>query len=324
MNEIKKPFLLAIVGSTASGKSRVAVKLAERLDGEVISCDSMQIYKRMSIGTAKPTPEEMEGIPHHLIDFAEPDVSFSSADYVAAAKRAIEDVISRGKLPILCGGTGLYLERLLYGGGDAEEAEPNEEIRQKWQTYCKENGNHALHEQLRRVDTESADAIHENNVHRVIRALEIFETTGIPKSEWDRRSKEKESDYAHCVIGLCYGSRELLYDRINRRVDAMMASGLLDETKSLMESGVFARNSTAAQAIGYKELLAYLDGKESLPEAVERLKTATRRYAKRQITWFSAKPYVWWVDADEDGRMRAEEEILGDILLQIEGRREEL
>ena len=318
MSDVKKTFLLAVVGSTASGKSRMAVRLAQELNGEVISCDSMQIYRRMNIGTAKPTVDEMEEIPHHLIDFADPNVSFSSADYVAAAKQAIEDVSSRGKLPILCGGTGLYLERLLYGGGDAEEAEPSDEIRQKWQTYCEENGNHALHERLREVDAESADAIHENNVHRVIRALEIFETTGIPKSEWDKQSKEKESDYAFCVVGLRYGSRELLYDRINRRVDAMMESGLLEETESLLEEGVFVRNSTAAQAIGYKELLAYFGGEESLDEAVERLKTATRRYAKRQITWFSAKPYVRWVDADAEGRMRAEEEILSDILARIE------
>ena len=318
MSDMKKTFLLAIVGSTASGKSRMAVKLAQKLNGEIISCDSMQIYKRMNVGTAKPTMEEMEGIPHHLIDFAEPDVSFSSADYVAAAKRAIEEVSSRGKLPILCGGTGLYLERLLYGGGDAEEAEPCDEIRRKWQAYCEENGNHALHERLREVDAESADAIHENNVHRVIRALEIFETTGVPKSEWDKRSKEKASDYEFCVVGLRYGSRELLYDRINRRVDAMMESGLLEETKSLMEEGVFARNSTAAQAIGYKELLAHLDGEESLLDAVERLKTATRRYAKRQITWFSAKPYVQWVDADDNGCMRGEEDILSDILAHLE------
>ncbi len=318
MKDMKKPFLLAVVGSTASGKSRIAVKLAQRLNGEVISCDSMQIYKRMNVGTAKPTLEEMEGVPHHLIDFDEPDVSFSSADYVAEAKRAIDDVISRGKLPILCGGTGLYLERLLYGGGDAEEAEPNAEIRKKWQAYCQKNGNHALHDRLREVDAESADAIHENNVHRVIRALEIFETTGIPKSEWDRRSREKASDYDFCVVGLRYGSRELLYDRINRRVDVMMESGLLEETRSLMEEGVFARNSTAAQAIGYKELLVHLAGEEVLCDAVERLKTATRRYAKRQITWFSAKPYVRWVNADDNGHMRAEEEILSDILAQVE------
>ena len=323
MNDVKKPFLLAVVGSTASGKSRMAVKLAQQLEGEVVSCDSMQIYKRMNIGTAKPTMEEMEGIPHHLIDFAEPDRSFSSADYVTAARCAIEEISSRGKLPILCGGTGLYLERLLYGGGDAEEAEPNEEIRKKWQTYCEKNGNCALHDRLREVDADSADAIHENNVHRVIRALEIYETTGIPKSEWDKRSKEKASDFAFCVVGLRYRSRDLLYDRINRRVDAMMEGGLLEETKSLMQEGVFLHNSTAAQAIGYKELLAYFEGEESLSDAVERLKTATRRYAKRQITWFSAKPYVHWVDADANGRVRAEEDILSDILAQVEDKRKD-
>ena len=305
MNTDQKLPLLAIVGCTAGGKSRLAVRLARELNGEVVSCDSMQIYRSMSIGTAKPTREEMEGIPHHLIDFADPSESFSCADYVGEAGRVIREILDRGRLPILCGGTGLYLDRLLFGGGDAAEAEPDPAIREKWQAYRELHGNSALHQRLREVDAESADAIHENNVHRVIRALEIFEATGIPKFQWDRRSKELESPYAYTVIGLRYLDRGLLYGRINRRVEQMM------------EAGVFERNATAAQAIGYKELLGHLSGEESLSEAVERLKTATRRYAKRQITWFSAKPYVHWVDADSPRGMRGEDEILADALAVI-------
>lgn len=315
MDQNEKIPMVAVVGSTASGKSRLAVQLAKELNGEVVSCDSMQIYRRMNIGTAKPTADEMEGIPHHLIDFAEPDQPFSCADYVAAAKNVIADIYGRGKLPVVCGGTGLYLERLLMGGGDVEAAEPDPRIREKWQAFAEANGNHALHEELRRVDAESAEAIHENNVHRVIRALEIFETTGVPKSQWDRQSKEIVSDY-HCVtVGLRYADRQLLYDRIDRRVDAMLEGGLLAETEALMREGVFERNATAAQAIGYKELLPYLRGDETdLQTAVERLKTATRRYAKRQITWFSAKNYVHWINADEDGARRSDDEILWDVL----------
>ena len=315
--------LVAVVGSTASGKSRLAVQLAKALDGEVVSCDSMQIYRRMDIGTAKPTQAEMEGVPHHLIDIADPDHPFSCADYVAAAKDVIAEIHGRGRMPVVCGGTGLYLERLLMGGGDVEAAEPNLRIREKWQAFAAENGNHALHEKLRLVDAESADAIHENNLHRVIRALEIYETTGVPKSQWDRRSKELVSDYDYTVIGLRYANRQTLYDRIERRVDEMIAAGLLAETEALMREGVFERNATAAQAIGYKELLPHLLGNEiSLDEAVDQLKTATRRYAKRQITWFSAKSYVAWIEADRDGVRRGDEELLADALEVIRGGRE--
>lgn len=307
MDQAKKIPLLAVVGSTASGKSRLAVRLAKALNGEVVSCDSMQIYRGMDIGTAKPTRDEMEGVPHHLIDFVPPHTAFSCADYVAEARNVISEIFSRGKLPILCGGTGLYLDRLLFGGGDAAEAKPNSEIRKKWQDFCDQYGNRTLHDQLRAVDAESADAIHENNVHRVIRALEIYETTGIPKSEWDKRSKEIVSEYDCFVIGLEYPDRAVLYDRINRRVDAMLSAGLLDETRRLLADGVFDCNATAAQAIGYKELLSYLRGEETYDEAVERLKTATRRYAKRQITWFSAKPYVHWVCAEKSEKQLVEE-----------------
>ena len=303
MAEQQKIKLLAIVGSTASGKSALAVALARALGGEIVSCDSMQIYRRMNVGTAKPTAAEMAQIPHHLIDVAEPDTPFSCAEYVTLAAKAVDEITARGKLPILCGGTGLYLDSLLRGSG-FEETETDPALRQSLFDYAAEHGNHALHERLAAVDPESAAAIHENNVKRVVRALEIFEGTGITKTEFDRRSREVESPYDATVIGLRYADRDLLYSRIDRRVDEMLADGLLDETKSLLAEGVFERNSTAAQAIGYKELLGHLRGEQSLTDATEELKRATRRYAKRQITWFGAKDYVRWIDVTENGNVK--------------------
>lgn len=304
MAEQQKIKLLAIVGSTASGKSALAVALARALGGEIVSCDSMQIYRRMNIGTAKPTAAEMAEIPHHLIDVAEPDTPFSCAEYVTLAAKAVDEITARGKLPILCGGTGLYLDSLLRGSG-FEETETDPALRQSLFDYAAKHGNHALHERLAAVDPESAASIHENNVKRVVRALEIFEGTGITKTEFDRRSRMVESPYDATVIGLRYTDRELLYSRIDRRVDEMLADGLLDETKSLLAEGVFERNSTAAQAIGYKELLGHLRGEQSLTDATEELKRATRRYAKRQITWFGAKDYVRWIDATENGNVKS-------------------
>ena len=307
-NKIK---ILAVVGSTASGKTALSIALAKKLGGEIISCDSMQVYRRMDVGTAKPTVEEMDGVVHHLLDFIEPDEPFSCAEYVTLAKEKAEEIHARGRFPILCGGTGLYLDSFLRGGG-FEETETDPALRESLFAFAAEHGNHALHERLRAVDPESADAIHENNVKRVVRALEIFESTGVTKTETDRRSRTIESPYDACVIGLRYGSRELLYQRIDKRVDLMLETGLLEETERLMEEGVFERNSTAAQAIGYKELLGYLRGEQSLDEAVESLKRATRRYAKRQITWFSAEEGVCPIRMDEGGRMRHREEILAD------------
>ena len=297
-----KPKILAIVGSTASGKTALSIALAKALDGEIISCDSMQLYKNMNIGTAKPTPTEMQGIPHHLIDIADPtdgkEAAYSCADYVRDAKAAISDVLSRSKLPIVCGGTGLYLDALIRGGS-FEETVVDEGLRTSLAEFAKENGNEALHQRLREVDAESADAIHPNNVKRVIRALEIFMTTGTTKSELDRRSREFESEFDFTVIGIRYNDRAVLYDRIDRRVDQMIADGLVEEAKILRALGVFDLCPTAAQAIGYKELFPYLDGVATLEVVTEELKAATRRYAKRQITWFSARPYVKWIDADD-------------------------
>lgn len=308
--------ILAVVGPTASGKTAVSVELARRLGGEVVSCDSMQVYRRMNIGTAKPTEEEKRGIPHHLIDVVEPDAPFSCAEYVTAASEAVKEIASRGKLPILCGGTGLYLDRFLCG--EMEETHADEGLRASLFAFAESEGVEALHARLREVDSESADAIHPNNVKRVVRALEIYEQTGISKSEFDRRSQVGESPYEAIVIGLHYPRREVLYERINRRVDSMLSDGLLAETKQLLDEGVFDVNLTAAQAIGYKELLGYLDGRETLTEATENLKTATRRYAKRQLTWFSAKPYVEWVDMEKDGVLRSLDDVCNAIIARFQ------
>lgn len=294
----QKQKILAVVGPTASGKSALALELARRLDGEIICCDSMQIYQQMNIGTAKPMAEEMGDIPHHLFDFVSPHESFSCADYVELAERTADGILSRGKLPIFCGGTGLYLDRFL-NATDFEETEIDEDYRKEMNEYAKEHGNEALHMLLCQVDPESAQSIHPNNVKRVIRALEIFKGTGRKKSELDRESKTKETKYEAVQIGLRYNDRERLYERINLRVEKMLETGLLDETRELDGKDVFKSNLTAAQAIGYKELLTFIRGEKSYEEAVEDLKRATRRYAKRQMTWFSSHGNVFWIDADE-------------------------
>lgn len=292
-----KKTVIAVVGPTASGKSALAIELAKRLNGEIICCDSMQIYKQMNIGTAKPNMDEQAQIKHHLFDFAEPQKSFSCAEYIPLAKEVVDDIISRGKMPIFCGGTGLYLDRFL-SGAEFEETAIDEDFRRDMNDFALEFGNEALHQKLREIDPDSADEIHPNNVKRVIRALEIYKTSGRTKSELDRESKQYESEYKAIQIGLKYENRELLYERINLRVDKMMNMGLIDETKMLLDDGVFEKNTTAAQAIGYKELISYFDGRRTLEDAVEDLKMATRRYAKRQMTWFSSHGDVRWIVAD--------------------------
>lgn len=306
-----KSKITAVVGSTASGKTALSIRLAEILGGEVISCDSMQIYRGMDIGTAKPTLAECRGIPHHMLDIADPlsVTAYSCADYVKDARTVTEDILNRGKLPIFCGGTGLYLDAYLRGGS-FEESEIDTSLRCELANYAQVNGAAALHARLAEIDPESASAIHPNNVKRVIRAIEIFKTTGKTKSCLDQESRLPESSYDALIIGLRYTNREMLYARINRRVDEMIAAGLIEETEKLRRQGVFESCQTAAQAIGYKELFPYLDGDLSLQDAVENLKCATRRYAKRQITWFSSKPYVTWIDADDGKQARDFEDIV--------------
>lgn len=287
-NRIRLPI---IVGPTASGKSALALAIAEEIGGEIISCDSMQIYKRMSIGTAKPTEEELCRVRHHMIDIVEPWESFSCADYARLADEAISDVLARGKTPIVCGGTGLYLDALLRGGLP-EIADSDEAYRAELCALLERDGAEALHGMLMEIDPESAEAIHMNNTKRVIRALEIYHTSGRKKSELDRENSRLDGKYEPLAVGLFYPDRSVLYERIDRRVDAMIDDGLLDEVRTLDGEGVFERSKTASGAIGYKELLGYIRGEMSLEESVEILKMATRRYAKRQCTWFFAKEYV--------------------------------
>ena len=298
-NEQIKPRILAVVGSTASGKTGLAIELAKRLNGEIVSCDSMQLYKSMNVGTATPDEAERQGIPHHLMDFVDPTDprGYSCADYVTDARNAVADILARGKLPILCGGTGLYLDAFLRGGS-FEVTDSDPALRDELYALAEREGAEALHAILWELDPETAEAVHPNNVKRVVRAVEICRTTGRKKSELDRESREPDSPYDATVIGLHYDSRELLYSRIDRRVDIMLEQGLVEETRHLREMGVFETCKTAAQAIGYKELFPYLDGEATLEACVETLKLATRHYAKRQLTWFRAKDYVHWITCD--------------------------
>ncbi len=310
----EKPRVAAIVGCTASGKTALSVELARRMGGEIVSCDSMQIYRDMNIGTAKPDASERRGVPHHLMDFLDPrdPRGYSCADYVRDARSAVADILSRGQLPILCGGTGLYLDAFLRGG-TFEMTDTDPVLRAELTAYAAREGVEALHAMLRELDPEAADATHPNNIKRVVRAIEICRTTGKTKSELDRASREVDPPYDALVIGLDYTSRAVLYDRIDRRVDTMFEAGLVEETHRLRDEGVFDVCATAAQAIGYKELFDYLDGLQTLDEAAETLKTATRHYAKRQMTWFRAKDYVTWVPCDGALGMRNFEDIVNNV-----------
>lgn len=302
------PRVIAIVGCTASGKSALALELCKRHSGELISMDSMQIYRGMDVGTAKPTLAEQAEIRHHMIDVVDPTESYSGGAYVEAATEAIRDVYARGRLPVLCGGTGLYLDGLLRGGYGENYADPA--IRADLENFADEHGVMALHARLAEVDPESAAATHPNNVKRVIRALEIYLVSGKTKTELDKLSQTAQPQIEALVFGIRYNDREVLYDRIERRVDVMLKEGLVEETERLMKAGVFETNATAAGAIGYKEILPYLEGNATLEAATAELKTATRRYAKRQMTWFYAKPYVNWIDADPADGKRTFEEIV--------------
>ena len=281
--------IAAVVGPTAGGKTSLAVELAKRADGEIICCDSMQIYKQMKIGSAAPTEEEKQGIPHHLFDFVPVDVNFSAAEYVPLARKAVEDIRGRGKLPILCGGTGLYLESLMYQNDYSPSVAPS--VREELQT---KDGD-TLYSMLCEYDPKAAETIHKNNRKRVIRALEIYLGTGKTKTEWDALSRTKESIYDARVFVLSYRDRQTLYERINRRVDIMFDMGLADEVRSIN----FPEGSTAGDAIGYKELRDYFKGNITLEEAKEDIKQATRRYAKRQITWFKRERSALTLYADD-------------------------
>lgn len=281
MAEYKIP-LIAVVGPTASGKTSLAVELCKYYDAEAVSCDSMQIYKGMDIATAKPTFEEMQGIPHHLIGFLSPDEPFSVAKYCEMAKNTIYNIAERNKKAVLVGGTGLYYSSLV----DNIEFLPEEtdfEYREELKKHADEFGAQSLLDMLYEVDPESARELHVNNLGRIIRALEIYHTTGKTKSMQNEQSKRNESPFEVTAICLDARDRQFLYDRINKRVDIMLENGLLEEAKAFFQKNV---GRTAAQAIGYKELEPYFNNEKTLNECIENLKMQTRRYAKRQLTWF--------------------------------------
>ncbi len=295
-----KSKIIVIVGPTAAGKSALAIELAKRFGGEIVSCDSMQVYKHMNIGTAKPSAEEMSIIRHHMIDIAEPDATepFSCASFTSMAKRVIEDILSRGKVPILCGGTGLYIDSIV---NNTEFSDMNIDLtyRQELFSLAKREGNNYLHGLLEQIDPQAAASIHPNNVKRVIRALEIYKFTGKTKTECDDASHNNESPYDATYIGISYADRDKLYARIDRRVDLMMLNGLFEEVSGLYERNILSKGSTAAQAIGYKELFSVILGEIGLDTAVENIKRETRRYAKRQLTWFKRNPRIRWFYPDE-------------------------
>ncbi len=306
---------VAVVGPTASGKTGLSVELAKRLGAEIISCDSMQIYRGMDIATAKVTEDEREGIAHHLIDICSLEDSYSAADYVRDAQAAVRDIRARGKLPIFCGGTGLYLDSVMRGEYP-ETSESDPALREELFAYAREHGNEALHAMLYSLDPASAEAVHPNNVKRVVRAIEIAKCSGVTKSELDRANSTMRGLKVFCVC-LCYADREMLYRRIEERVDMMVEAGLCAELESLMASPAFSENKTAMQAIGYKEFFPYLRGEATLEECKDELKKATRRYAKRQLTWFRAKDYVRMLVCDEEGRIRSRHELADEVVRML-------
>ena len=284
--------LIVIAGPTASGKTALSVELAKEYGAEIVSADSMQIYKYMDIGTAKATKEEQTRIPHHMIDFLDPNVDYSVADFVSNVRGCIDEISSRNKLPILCGGTGLYIDSVINNIQFSEEKRDDNYRAELWELYEK-NGAEYLHKLLEEADPTEAEKVHQNNVKRVIRALEICKTSGMTKTEADKEAV-KEPIYDAEIYGLMM-EREKLYERINMRVDIMMENGLLEEVKHLLDMGV-RRNSTAMQAIGYKEIVEYLDGSCTLDEAVDKIKQESRRYAKRQMTWFKRNKAIKWIE----------------------------
>ncbi len=292
--DIKKKPLVVIAGPTACGKTAVSVKLAKMIGGEIISADSMQVYKYMDIGTAKIKPEEMDGIKHYLVDELYPDEEYSVAVFKNKAKQYIEEIYTKGKIPVLVGGTGFYINALVYDNDFSEECS-DDTLRFKLQQYLETEGKEALYERLKEVDPQACNSIHINNTKRVIRAIEYFELTGEPISEHNRKEKQKKPyyDVDFFVLNM---DRGCLYNRIDCRIDEMLREGLLDEVKGLYEK--YDRNLVSMQGLGYKEIIAYLAGECSLEEAVNILKRDTRHFAKRQLTWFKHQVSGIWVDMD--------------------------
>ncbi len=291
----KKPMVI-LTGPTAVGKTELSIKLAKAINGAIISADSMQIYKYMDIGSAKITPREMQGIKHYLVDELMPEDDFNIYRFKQMAQEALEEIYSEGKLPIIVGGTGFYIQGLLYDI-DFTKQDVDMSYRHKLQKFADENGAHALHELLKDIDPVSYETIHENNIKRVIRALEYYEQNNEPISKHNEQERTKESPYnfAYFVLN---DMRQNLYNRIDKRVDIMMEEGLLDEIQKLKNMG-YTKDMVSMQGIGYKEMLRYLDGEYSLEDAVEKVKQESRRFAKRQLTWFRREKEVIWIDKDK-------------------------
>ncbi|MBO4838575.1 MAG: tRNA (adenosine(37)-N6)-dimethylallyltransferase MiaA [Lachnospiraceae bacterium] len=303
----EKPAVIVLTGPTAVGKTALSLRLAETLDGEIVGADSMQVYRGMDVGTAKATPEERARVPHHLIDVADPSQDFSVAEYVPLAEAALRDILSRGRLPLICGGTGFYIQALLKGLDFSEERESS--LRERLRERMEQEGPEALHRELAAVDPAAAAAIHPNNRKRVIRALEYYQETGRRISDLNQAQQTQESPYRvlYLVLDL---PREQLYRRIDQRVDQMLAQGLEEEVRSLLAQGVPA-GSTAMQALGYKEMREYLEGRCTREEAADRIKLGSRHYAKRQLTWFRREKEAVWIDKS---RYDNEEELFRAVL----------
>ena len=290
--------IVCLAGPTASGKTALAVELAKDLNGEVVSCDSMQVYRRMDIGTAKPSPEEMQGIPHHMIDVAEPDEDFSVSRYCAMAAPIVDDIVARGKTAIIAGGTGLYMDSLIRGNDFAPF--PSTGVRERLEAEADEVGLPAMLTRLREIDPDTADRVSDRK--RILRALEVYLETGETITEHNRKTRLIPPKYTPLWLGLDFADRGELYRRIDKRVDIMLEMGLMEEIRSLLDSGI-PEKCTAMQAIGYKEFVNALEGREPLSQAAEEVKKASRHYAKRQLTWFRRNPAVHWlVRSGDDGR----------------------
>ena len=290
--------IVCLAGPTASGKTALAVELAKELDGEVVSCDSMQVYRRMDVGTAKPSREEMQGIPHHMIDVAEPDEDFSVSRYCAMAAPIVDDIVARGKTAIIAGGTGLYMDSLIRGNDFAPF--PSTGVRERLEAEADEVGLPAMLTRLREIDPDTADRVSDRK--RILRALEVYLETGETITEHNRKTRLIPPKYTPLWLGLDFADRGELYRRIDKRVDIMLEMGLMEEIRSLLDSGI-PEKCTAMQAIGYKEFVNALEGREPLSQAAEEVKKASRHYAKRQLTWFRRNPAVrWLVRSGDDGR----------------------
>lgn len=288
-----KPYPI-IAGPTASGKTALAVRLTSTIGGEVVSADSMQIYDGVSIGTARPTVEEMEGVPHHLLGFLPLQAKYSVAQYLEDAHRVFSDIYKRGATPVMCGGTGLYIQSFMENRQLFEES-PNPQLRAEYMRIAEEQGAEVLLQRLREIDPQTAERLHHNDLHRIIRALEVYDTTGRTITEQTALSLSVPSPYSPCLFVLDFHDRQKLYERINRRVDVMLRNGLLEEAERILRTNP---DATVTQAIGYKEFAAYFEGRISLEEAADKLRQQTRRYAKRQLSWFHRMndAHTLWVD----------------------------